>query len=547
MASKKTLVIVESPTKARTISRILGKDFIVKACLGHIFDLPEKRFGVKIEKDFEPEFVILKGKKKILNEILSFAKNSQKVIMATDPDREGEAIGWHIAKVISRLNVPVFRARFNEITKNAVLKAVENSGEFDENKVNAQFARRILDRIVGYTISPNLSRIFKQALSAGRVQSTALKIICDREKQIKNFVPKVYYTIHAEFEWNQETFKGILTAKFEDKETAQKVLKEIESYEKAKVSKSETELSKLAPPPPFTTSTLQETAGNLFGFRANQTMKIAQELYEQGLITYMRTDSTRISQEFLEQLERFITASLGMKFSKRSFKTSQTAQDAHECIRPTSIYRTPQTLQGKLSKEKLALYELIWRRTIASATEPAEFEKVKLTISVGNYEFSVKGKRMIHEGFIKIYPVSVETEEVPSIPEGEEVKVLRIFAKKNKTSPPQRFTEPQLIRTLEKLGVGRPSTYATILPTLLKRNYVKVVRKRLKPTELGMAVSELLERFFPEVVSPEFTAKLEKNLDEIEEGKLNWKKLLRDFYFGGFLNSLLKFKEVLKD
>ncbi len=564
----KKLLIVESPAKAKTIQKYLGKDFIVKASMGHVIDLPEKEFGVDIEKEFKPKFVTIKGKNKILKEIKDAAKKSDVVYLATDPDREGEAISWHIANALKRIKKDnIFRIRFHEITKSAIKQAVENPDKIDENKVYAQHARRILDRIVGYSISPLLSTKFRRALSAGRVQSVALRLICDREEEIRKFVPREYWTVEGTFLKDKYEISAKLWAvdgkklgKFDisTEKEAEQLLKRAESS-KFKVTRVEKKERRRKPLPPFITSTLQQEASKRFGFPAKMTMQIAQQLYEGvdlgkervGLITYMRTDSTRVSDEAVNEVRSFIKGELGEEYlpsQKRSYegKTPKSAQDAHEAIRPTSVYRTPESVRKYLTPEQYKLYDLIWRRFVASQMKDAVFNTVSVDIEGDGLTFRATGSTLKEEGFLKIYPIEVEEKLLPELEEGEKLEKKEIKGVQHFTEPPPRYTEGTLVKALEEAGVGRPSTYATIISNIIQRGYVEKEKQKLKPTELGEFINSLLKKLFPKVVDVKFTASIEEELDKIEEGVKNWKELLKEFYFGEFKALLENAKRELK-
>ena len=564
----KKLLIVESPAKAKTIQKYLGKDFVVKASMGHVIDLPEKEFGVDIEKGFKPKYVTIKGKAKVLKEIKEAAKKSDEVYLATDPDREGEAISWHIANALKRIKKDkVYRVRFNEITKRAIAEAVKNPDKIDENKVYAQQARRILDRIVGYTISPLLSKRFKRALSAGRVQSVALRLICDREEEIKNFVKKEYWTVEAllrkgdkEFGAKAVAVDGKKLGKFDipNREKADEIVSRALG-KPFKVVKVERKERRRKPPAPFITSTLQQEASKRFGFPAKLTMQIAQQLYEGidlgnervGLITYMRTDSTRVSEEAVKEVRKFISEELGKEYlpsKARNYegKTPKSAQDAHEAIRPTSVFRTPESVKKYLTPEQYKLYDLIWRRFVASQMRDAVFNTVSADIDAGGVTFRATGSTLKEEGFLKVYPVEVEEKLLPDLKEGEELEVKEVKGVQHFTEPPPRYTEGTLVKALEEEGVGRPSTYATIISNIIQRGYVEKEKQRLKPTELGQFINSLLKKLFPKIVDVKFTASVEEELDKTEEGKKDWKELLKEFYFGEFKGLLENAERELK-
>ncbi|MEO2068815.1 MAG: type I DNA topoisomerase [Desulfurobacteriaceae bacterium] len=566
---KKKLLIVESPAKAKTIQKYLGKEFTVKASMGHVIDLPEKEFGVDIESGFKPKYVVIEGKDKVLREIKKAAKESSEVFLATDPDREGEAISWHIANALKRIRKEgIYRVRFHEITKKAIEEAIKNPDKIDENKVNAQQARRILDRIVGYTISPLLSRKFKKALSAGRVQSVALRLICDREEEIRNFVPREYWTVEGKFkkdsfEFPAKLFKvdGKKLEKFSipNEENARKLVERAKNAE-FKITRVERKERKRKPYPPFITSTLQQEASKKFGFPAKLTMQIAQQLYEGidlgdervGLITYMRTDSTRISDEAIKEVRNFIKETFGedsLPRTKRTYdsKSSKNVQDAHEAIRPTSVYRTPESVKKYLTPQQYKLYDLIWRRFVASQMEDAVFSTVSIDIEGNGLTFRATGSVLQKEGFLKVYPIEVEEKPLPKLSKGDEVEAKEIKGVQHFTEPPPRYTEGTLVKALEEEGVGRPSTYATIISNIIQRGYVEKEKQKLKPTELGEFVNKILKKFFPKIVDVKFTANVEEELDKIEEGKKEWKELLKEFYFGEFKDLLEKAERELKN
>ncbi|WP_022846308.1 type I DNA topoisomerase [Desulfurobacterium sp. TC5-1] len=568
--AKKKLLIVESPAKAKTIQRYLGKDFIVKASMGHVRDLPEKEFGVDIEKDFKPKYVIIKGKQKVVKEIKEAAKKADEVYLATDPDREGEAISWHIAHILKRLKKDgIYRVRFHEITKKAIQEAIKNADTIDEKKVDAQQARRILDRIVGYTISPLLSRRFKKALSAGRVQSVALRLICDREEEIRAFKPKEYWTIEALFGADEGDFSAKLSAvdgkklsKFSipDEATAKDLVEKAKQAASFVVASVETKERKRKPYPPFITSTLQQEASKRFGFPAKLTMQIAQQLYEGidigservGLITYMRTDSTRVSDEAVKEARGFIEKEFGKDYlpqRPRTYegKTPKSAQDAHEAIRPTSVERTPESIKNYLTPEQFKLYDLIWRRFVASQMKDAVFNTVAMDVEGNGLVFRATGSTVKFPGFMKVYKIDVDEKLLPPVKEGERVELKDIKGVQHFTEPPPRYTEGTLVKALEEEGVGRPSTYATIISNIIQRGYVEKEKQKLKPTELGEFINGLLKKLFPKVVDIKFTANIEEELDKIEEGQKKWKELLKEFYFGEFKDLLEKAKKDLKE
>ncbi len=554
------LVIVESPTKARTISKFLGKDFKIVASFGHVRDLPERKFGVDIENDFKPTYVVIPKARERIREIEKEVKKAKLVILSTDPDREGEAIAYHLAYLLKLgRKKPYWRIVFHEITEQAIKEALKHPRKIDMNLVNAQQARRILDRIVGYKLSPFLWRKVAKGLSAGRVQSVALRLIVEREREIQNFKPKEYWTIEAilksQKSKSQKEFRAVLVKKdgkkldqfaIKNEKEAKKIVEDLKDT-KFKVSKIERKETKRNPPEPFTASTMQQTSWQKFSWPAEKTMQIAQELYEMGYITYHRTDSLNLSELALKMAEGFILKNFGKNYyQKRVYKTkSKVAQEAHEAIRPTDVERTPEILSQKLNSQQLKLYELIWRRFLASQMAQAIFDKTEVEILAKNYGFLAKGQILKFDGFLKIYPMKFEEEELPELEKGEILKVVKILPLQHFTQPPPRYTEATLIKELEKHGIGRPSTYAPILATIQERNYVKKdEKKRFYPTAVGILVSDLLVKHFPEIVDINFTAKMEDSLDKIANGEKNWVEALREFYEPFEENLNKKYKEI---
>ncbi|MBL5769024.1 DNA topoisomerase I [Heyndrickxia sporothermodurans] len=556
------LVIVESPAKAKTIERYLGKKYKVKASMGHIRDLPRSQMGVDTEHNFEPKYITIRGKGPILKELKTAAKKAKKVYLAADPDREGEAIAWHLAH---SLDVDIHsncRVVFNEITKDAIKESFKHPRPINTDLVDAQQARRILDRLVGYNISPLLWKKVKKGLSAGRVQSVAVRLIIDRENEIKNFTPEEYWTIVADFKKGKETFQGSFYGKngkkveLKSEEEVKSILSQIKGkdFEITSVSKKE---RKRNPAPPFTTSSLQQEAARKLNFRAKKTMMLAQQLYEGidlgkegtvGLITYMRTDSTRISEVAQEEAANFIQQQYGKEYirgEQRKEKKSSNTQDAHEAIRPTSTMREPSSLKAFLSRDQLRLYKLIWERFVASQMAQAVMDTMSVDLNNGEIVFRANGSKLKFPGFMKVYVEGTDDQSeekdkfLPQMEKGDIVKSDVVDPKQHFTQPPPRYTEARLVKTLEELGIGRPSTYAPTLDTIQKRGYVALENKRFIPTELGEIVLELIMEFFPEILDVEFTAKMEHNLDEIEEGKVEWVKIIDDFY-KGFYENLVK-------
>jgi len=558
---KKSLVIVESPSKAKTINKYLGSNFIVKASIGHIRDLPESRLGVETEKQFEPEYVTIKGKQKTIAELKKIAKNSDAIYIATDPDREGEAIAWHIAEAIGE-NKIIHRALFNEITHKAIQAAIDNPIPIDINKVDAQQARRVLDRLVGYKVSPFLWKtLFKGNLSAGRVQSVALKLIAERENSIRIFETIEYWTIHVELNTTDKAILRAKLAKFDGKkadipdEKSVQSIKQMYENETFAIKSNQKKKIKRNPLPPFITSTLQQEASNRAGYPPKKTMFIAQQLYEGlelgdegnvALITYMRTDSMRMSNEALSSLRGFIDSRYGSDYlpeKPRIFKTKSKGkiQDAHECIRPTYFTRPPENLKKHLSKEQYTLYSMIWNRTVASQMKEALSNQTTVTIAAGPCDFSATGSELLFQGFLKIWdevPKNEESDEKdenlnaipPGLTEGMILSLLQSDLKQHFTKPPARYTDSSLVKELEQLGIGRPSTYAQIVATLLTRNYVTREKRKLIPSELGEVVNKVIVKGFPDIFNVNFTAAMETELDLIESGKKNYLDVVSGFY-----------------
>ena len=549
------LVIVESPAKTKALKKFLGKEFVVEASVGHLKDLPQRKLGVDVEKDFAPDYEIIKGKKKILDLLKSRSRKAKAVYLAPDPDREGEAIAWHIAQEIEKINPKIFRASFNEITKEAVLKGVEKAGQIDMNRVNAQQARRVLDRLVGYKISPLLWKTVFKGLSAGRVQSVALRIICERDEQVEKFVPKEYWSITALLETQgKESFSAKLE-KIEGKDFEIGTEKEAEeiradvSGQEFVVAEVKQEKKKRNPYPPYITSSLQQDAARRLSFSPKKTMQIAQELYEGvdlgetgggGLITYMRTDSFRVAEVARKAAGDFIGKTFGKEYlplKPRRYKSRKAAQEAHEAIRPTSLDNLPDKIKGYLSKDQNRLYQLIWNRFIASQMSPAIYDSTTVDVAADKYLFRASASQVAFDGFLRVYQDvkednSEEPEEkrLPALKEQERLNLLNLTPKQHFTKPPPRFSEATLIKELEENGIGRPSTYAQIVSTIKQRKYVESKNRRLFPTELGKTVNQILVRNFPDVFEVKFTANMEEDLDKIEQGKEEWVKVLKDFY-----------------
>jgi len=540
------LIIVESPTKAKTIKNFLGKDYEVIASKGHIRDLPKSSFGIKIENDnFIPQYRVTKDHQKIAKELKEKAKKAKEIYIATDEDREGEAIGYHIAYILGLDPKNLPRIVFHEITKNAIKNALKEPKTIDLNKVNAQQARRLLDRIVGYKLSPLLNKKIQKGLSAGRVQSAALKLITDREKEIKEFVPKEYWSIEGIFknsEGNLIKYHNKKLEKFDipNEKEAKKIVDELKDLEYI-VSKIDKKKSKTKSPPPFMTSTLQQVASTELGFSPKKTMMIAQQLYEgvktpngeSGIITYMRTDSLNIAKEAQDAAIEFIEKNFGKEYAEaKTYKVkNQTAQEAHEAIRPVDINLTPDSLKNYLTKDQLKLYNLIYNRFLASQMKDAEFETQNIYLSNDKGEFKISGKRLVFDGFYKVYGKPSSDTLLPEFKKGEKLTPQEIKATQHFTKPPERYTEASLIKKLESLGIGRPSTYAPTIAILQDRNYIDVKDKKLHPTAIAFDVMKILEKHFPDIVNANFTANLEEMLDKIAQGKKDWQEMLKEFYY----------------
>ena len=547
------LIIVESPAKANTIKKFLGGNTKVVASMGHIRDLPKSKLGINIENNFEPEYINIRGKGDLIKELKKDAKNAKKVYLATDPDREGEAIAWHLSNILNVDEKKITRVTFNEITKTAVQKAIKEPRDIDINLVDAQQARRVLDRIVGYKISPVLWKKVRRGLSAGRVQSVAVKLIVDREEEIEKFIPEEYWNIYAELldEKTNKKFEAKFYGKagkkqeIHSKEEVDKILFAIKkaTYIVEDVKKSE---KKRTPAPPFTTSTMQQEASRKIGFSIKKTMSVAQGLYEGvkiqdkgtvGLITYMRTDSTRISEEARATAKTYITETYGKDYyENRYYKTNKEAQDAHEGIRPTYAELEPEKIKDSLTKDQYKLYKLIYNRFMASQMVSAIYDTMSVTINANDYTFKANGQNLKFKGFMTLYVEGTDGKEekeagmLPELIQDEIVKLEKIEPKQSFTEPPARYTEASLVKTLEEKGIGRPSTYSPTITTILERRYIEKEQKQLLPTELGKIVNKLLCENFADVINVEFTAKVETEFDNIAEGKENWKKMIEEFY-----------------
>ena len=560
----KDLIIVESPAKVKTIKKFLGKDYLVEASVGHIRDLPKKTLGVKEDEDFQPEYEIIYGKKKVVTRLQQSAKKAGRIFLAPDPDREGEAIAWHIAELIKKQNTNISRIQFNEITSGAVKGALEHPRELNENLFNAQQARRILDRLVGYKISPLLWSKVKRGLSAGRVQSVALRMIIERERERQDFTPEEYWVFRALLS-NQagEGFESGLW-KIDNKKAHVGSEKQALSLEKTlnessfRVSEVEEKERKRDPRPPFITSTLQQEASNRMGFSAKRTMSVAQRLYEgvdlgekgtTALITYMRTDSVRVSKDSQTSARKWIISNLGKDYyppKTRFFKTKGSAQDAHEAIRPVDPSITPGDVSAYLPRDQYMMYKLVWERFMASQMAAARFWDTTVTVSAANTLWRSKGERLIFDGFLKISSGSGSKDDIslPKLVAGEQINLEKLSREQKFTQPPARFSEASLVKKLEELGIGRPSTYAAIISTLIDREYVTLEEKNFLPTELGSEVCDLLVRHFPTLLDVKFTAQMEDSLDTVAEGKKDWVELLRHFT-GEFYPTLEKAKKEM--
>ena len=551
MADK--LIIVESPAKANTIKKFLGGSTKVVASMGHIRDLPKSKLGIDLEKNFEPEYINIRGKGDLIKNLKKDAKSAKKVYLATDPDREGEAIAWHLAYILDIPNDSVCRVTFNEITKNAVQEAVKKPRKIDINLVDAQQARRVLDRIVGYKISPVLWKKVRRGLSAGRVQSVAVKMIVDRENEIESFIPEEYWNLYATLldDNSNKTFTAKLYGKnskkleIHSKEDMDEVLANLKNknYIVDEIKKSE---KKRTPAPPFTTSTMQQEASRKLRFTLKKTMSVAQGLYEGvklpdrglvGLITYMRTDSTRISEVARASAKKYIVDTYGENYyENRYYKTKGDAQDAHEAIRPTYVELTPESIKSSLTPDQYKLYNLIYNRFVASQMAQAVYDTVSVDIKAGDYNFKASGQSIKFKGFMVLYVESQDNEkdeeniQIPELIENQKLTKKKLESKQSFTEPPPRYTEASLVKALEEKGIGRPSTYSPTITTILERRYIEKVQKQLVPTELGKVVNKLLIENFSDVINEEFTADMEEKFDEVAEGNEDWKKIIKDFY-----------------
>ena len=550
MADK--LIIVESPAKANTIKKFLGGSTKVLASMGHIRDLPKSKMGIDIEHDFEPQYINIRGKGELIKTLKKEAKSAKKIYLATDPDREGEAIAWHLSHILDVEDGKITRVTFNEITKGAVKKAIQEPRDIDLNLVDAQQARRVLDRIVGYNISPVLWKKVKRGLSAGRVQSVAVKLIVDREEEIEKFIPEEYWNIYVNLldEKTKKEFEAHFTGKngkkieLHKKEEVDEILKDLEksTYIVKDIKRGE---KKRNPAPPFTTSTMQQEASRKLNFTLKRTMSVAQGLYEgvklpqghTGLITYMRTDSTRISEEARTAAKEQIISTYGEKYyENRYYKKNKEAQDAHEAIRPTHIELEPDSIKEYLSSDQYKLYKLVYNRFLASQMSAAVFDTMQVSIKAGEYDLKASGQNLKFQGFMVLYVESTDSEPekekgmLPPLEENQIVKKEKINPKQSFTEPPSRYTEASLVKALEEKGIGRPSTYSPIITTIIERHYIQKEQKQLVPTELGKIVNKILVENFSDIVNETFTAEIETRFDKIAEGNENWKKVIREFY-----------------
>ena len=548
----KNLVIVESPAKMKTVKKFLGANYTVEASNGHVRDFPKSQFGIDVDNDFEPKYITIRGKGELLAKLRKEAKKADKIYLATDPDREGEAISWHLMQALKTDTAKMHRITFNEVTKTAVKASIKQARELDMNLVDAQQARRMLDRMVGYTISPLLWAKVKRGLSAGRVQSVALRIICDREDEINAFIPEEYWSLEGEFQVKGE--KKPLTAKFygtdkklpiRNRQEMDEILKSLEDckYEITEVKKGERIKNA---PLPFTTSTLQQEAAKTLNFSTQKTMRLAQQLYEGvdvkgsgtvGLISYLRTDSTRISEEADAAARTYISEQYGLDYvsqTEKAIKNGQKIQDAHEAIRPTDIARTPVLVKESLTRDQFRLYQLIWRRFAASRMAPARYETTSVKIGAGEYVFTVAASKVAFDGFMSVYTEEGDDKKgnvlSQSLEKGMELKLKELKPEQHFTQPPAHYTEASLVKTMEELGIGRPSTYAPTITTIISRRYVSKEQKNLYVTELGEVVNNIMKQAFPSIVDVNFTATMEALLDGVAEGNVEWKTIVRNFY-----------------
>jgi len=554
----KTLIILESPSKAKTVKKILGSNYKIEACVGHVRDLPKSSFGVDVDNDFEPKYITIRGKGDILANLRKQAKSAKKVYLATDPDREGEAISWHLMHALKLEEKNTERIVFNEITQTAVKKALKEARKIDMDLVDAQQARRILDRMVGYRISPLLWKKVKKGLSAGRVQSVVLKLVCDREEEIEQFIPEEYWTLEVNLSpVSSSGGKGKLTARYSIADNYKKELKSEEDVKKVlqAIERSEFEVAEVKqgarqkkPPAPFITSTLQQEASKLFGYPTSRTMRIAQQLYEGvdikgegtvGLVSYIRTDSPRISDEAYEDVKSLITENYGDNYlpaERVEYKSKGRTQDAHEAIRPTSAIRRPEAIKASLSGEQFKLYKLIWERFIGSQMAPASYDTLSVKITaggIGGVNFRASGSVLTFDGYLAVYSKNEDNEKdinIPAVKVGDRLNAQEFLPAQHFTQPPPRFSEGSMVRTMEELGIGRPGTFAQTITTLMNRGYITRENKVMYPTELGEIVNEIMAEHFENIVDVDFTARMENALDSVELGEEQWKNIVREFY-----------------
>lgn len=547
----KTLVIVESPAKAKTIEKYLGANYTVKASMGHLIDLPKSRLAIDVDHDFEPEYITVRGRAKLLKELQADAKKADLVLLASDNDREGEAIAYHLRNAIQAKtgDTQIKRIVFNEITPVAIKEAVTQPADINEALVNAQKARRVLDRLVGYNLSPLLWKKVKNGLSAGRVQSVALRLICEREREVEDFIPEEYWTLDADFKKGKATFTAQLVSWKGEKpvlpneRAVNELIDQLKQAKAVVVDQKESEKS-IRPKPPFTTSKLQQAAANRLGFTSKKTMQIAQQLYEGvnignsriGLITYMRTDSVRISQAALEDVRKWISEHFPKDLPKDaiSYTVEKKAQDAHEAIRPTYVTYTPDSIKEYLTRDQLRLYTIIWERFVSSQMNPARSKTISLDIACGDGMFRISGSKIIEKGFYRVIKLlSSKEEKEPSLPNvsvSENLEIVKFYPEQHFTQGPSRYTDATIVKTLEEQGIGRPSTYAPIISVLLERYYVSRSNKQLVPTMLGRMINDMLVEYFPNVVDVGFTATMESKLDQVEENQVSWPQMIREFY-----------------
>ncbi|MCI6186439.1 MAG: type I DNA topoisomerase [Spirochaetia bacterium] len=566
--AKQTLVIVESPTKAHTIEKYLGPGYIVRASVGHLIDLPKSRMAIDVENGFQPEYITVRGKAKLLKELQKEAKKSESVLLASDNDREGEAIAWHLNNALKdKTKAKINRIVFNEITPKAITEAVKNPGEIVEAKVNAQKARRVLDRLVGYNLSPLLWSKVKNGLSAGRVQSVALRLICEREKEVEDFLPEEYWSLDADFMKGKSKFSAQLVKyagekpELKSEDEVKKIIEKIKSSE-CKVATKKTTEKTVRPKPPFTTSKLQQDAANKLGFTSRKTMQIAQQLYEGiqigsnhvGLITYMRTDSVRISETALADVRDFLSKNYPSELPEQPihYAVGKSAQDAHEGIRPTYVSYTPESIKENLTHDQFKLYSIIWERFVSSQMNNAKMETTSIEINADEATFRVSASKIVDKGFYKVIKLLASKEEktsaLPSLKEGETVDVDNFHPEQHFTQGPARYTDASIVKMLEEKGIGRPSTYATIISTLLDRYYVTRSNKQLVPTQLGRMINKILVENFPAVINEEFTAKIETELDQVEADELVWNEVIGKFYspFKKNVDDVMEHQESIK-